>query len=380
MIVQYFLKWSETAKVSERAAAANALARALIESEFSFEDRCNAEAALTLLVDDPSPKVRAAIAQAFSVSANAPVQIVAALAADQPEVSAHVLIASPLLDDNDLIDRVALGCSMTQRLIASRPRVSIALSAAIAEVGVADACCELLTNPVAMVADLTFRRIAERHGNCGKVREALLSNEKTPADVRHSLLSKVGDALRESGLVRALIGDERARKITRDACVRASVRIIENTPAGEHAALVEHMRMAGDLTAAFIIRTVAYGKVDFFGAVLVALAGQREARVRSLMVNGRDSALTALFSNAGIGSNLHSVLLCALKVWREVANGKRVAGPQEVSWLMLREIGAAPGQAGPSPANDDLAAILKSIHLDVLRENARGHALAIAAA
>ena len=70
----------------------------------------------------------------------------------------------------------------------------------------------------------------------------------------------------------------------------------------------------------------------------------------------------------------HGVLvLRALKIWREVANGKRVAGPQEVSWLMLKELG------GPN-AQGDLTGLLKSIHLDVFRENARHHALEIAAA
>ena len=40
---------------------------------------------------------------------------------------------------------------------------------------------------------------------------------------------------------------------------------------------------------------------------------------------------------------------------------------------MLKELGGAGAQS-------DLAALMKSIHLDALRENARGHALAIAAA
>ncbi len=35
---------------------------------------------------------------------------------------------------------------------------------------------------------------------------------------------------------------------------------------------------------------------------------------------------------------------------------------------------------GGQQAEGDLAALLKTIHLDALRENARGHALAIAAA
>ena len=132
--------------------------------------------------------------------------------------------------------------------------------------------------------------------------------------------------------------------------------------------------MRGDLTASFVIRAVAHGKVDFFGAVLVALTGQAEQRIRSLLAGGHDVALSAVFRTAGLVRGRHGVLIRALKIWREVANGKRVAGAQEVSWLMLKET------IGRASHEGDLAALLKSIHLDALRENARGHALAIAAA
>ncbi|MGC9587658.1 UNVERIFIED_CONTAM: hypothetical protein PVV62_27785, partial [Salmonella enterica subsp. enterica serovar Rissen] len=62
MVVPHFLKWVGTARVSERAAAASALARAYVNRDLPFEDRCAAEAALTLLLDDASSKVRAAMA------------------------------------------------------------------------------------------------------------------------------------------------------------------------------------------------------------------------------------------------------------------------------------------------------------------------------
>ena len=53
--------------------------------------------------------------------------------------------------------------------------------------------------------------------------------------------------------------------------------LIDGTRIDEHAALVEHLRLRGDLTPAFIIRTVAHGKIDFFGSVLVALGPGRPA-------------------------------------------------------------------------------------------------------
>ncbi|TIO90981.1 MAG: DUF2336 domain-containing protein, partial [Mesorhizobium sp.] len=146
--------------VSERAAAASALARAYINSDLPFEDRCAAEAALTLLLDDVSAKVRQALAEALSMSHHAPPQVIAALASDQPEVAALVLARSPLLTDADLIDRVACGQKATQKLIANRPVVSMSLAAAIAEIGEPEACATLIANSGADIASLSFRRMA----------------------------------------------------------------------------------------------------------------------------------------------------------------------------------------------------------------------------
>lgn len=373
MVVSHFLKWVNTAKVQERAAAAGALARAYANHDMPFEDRCAAEAALTLLLDDPSPRVRHAMAEALALSRHAPPQVISALAADQPDVAAVILARSPLLTEADLVERVIAGSEATQALIADRPSVSKELSAAIAELAGAAVCRILILNSGAEIAALSFRRMAERHGDVPSLREALIADRRLPADCRHTLLLKLGEALRGSPLVVALMGPSRAERLLKDACMRASLTLIDKTAPEDYAALISHLRLRGDLTASFVIRMVAHGKVDFFGSVLVALAGKSEQRIRGLLASGSDVAVSAVLRNAGLPDAVHGVLLRALKVWREVANGRRMAGAQEVSWLMLRELG---GQQ----AEGEIAALLKSIHLDALRENARDHALAIAAA
>ncbi|WP_011580354.1 MULTISPECIES: DUF2336 domain-containing protein [Chelativorans] len=378
-VIQYFLRWVATAKVSQRAQAAAALARAYLHRKFPFEERVAAEAAMTLLAEDPSPQVRLALAEVLSLSHTAPPQVVAALATDQPEVAAPVLVRSPLLTDIDLIDWVATGEVRIQVLIASRPWVSMALAAAIAEVGEAPACLALLRNGGAQIAALSFRRMIERHGAHSGVRAALAADRRLPSDCRHLLLVHVGEALSSARFVQALMGSERAEKLTREACVKASLTLIETTEPREHAALVEHLRLRGDLTSAFLARSVAHGKIDFFGAVLVALTGTSEARVRSTLSRGRDGAVTGLLAKAGLKQITHAPILAALKIWRQVANGKRAAGPQEASWHMLKALEGNP-RAFEDPAGTALAGLLRRIHLEAMRQNARQQALALAAA
>lgn len=372
VVVAHFLKWIDTAKVSERAAAATALARAYIEKTLEFEDRCAAEAALTLLLDDPSAKVRLALAEALSLSRNAPPQIIAALAGDQPEIASLVLGRSPLVTEADLIDRVAIAPTSVQCVIAGRPWIGISLAAAIAEIGDREACIALAVNTGADIAGISYRRMIERFGDFADLREAMLGRPDLPSDCRHLLLVKLGQTFSRSPFLLGIMGERRAERVAQDACTTASLTLIEKTQIDEHPALVEHLRLRGDLTASFLVRAVASGRIDFFGAVLVALTGQSERRVRALLARGREVALAALMRSAGLAASLHGAIISALRVWREVANGKRVAGTQEVSWTMLQSL--KDGGAG------ELGALIRRIHLDALRDNARGHARAIAAA
>src|SRR6185369_12001826 len=96
--------------------------------------------------DDPSPLVRCALADALSASADAPAAVVHALINDQPGIATIVLERSPLLLDSDLVDAVAVGGGPMQSAIARREMLPRAVSAAIAEVGSAEACLTLIEN------------------------------------------------------------------------------------------------------------------------------------------------------------------------------------------------------------------------------------------
>ena len=89
----------------------------------------------------------------------------------------------------------------------------MALSAAIAEIGEAEACRALVANSGADIASLSFRRMVERHGHVGALREALIADRRLPSDCRHMLLVKLGEALKGSPLVVALMGAARAERL-----------------------------------------------------------------------------------------------------------------------------------------------------------------------
>src|SRR5215831_7000182 len=178
MIVRHFLQWVRTATAGERANATSALARALLYSDLSPDDRIAAEGALVMQLDDPSPLVRRAMAEALASSSEAPPAVILALAGDQPEIAAIVLERSPLLLDADLVDSVGSGTETMQVAIARRHDLPRTVAAAIAEVGTPEACLSLIENETADIPPFSFDRIVARHGHLAAIRETLLTRKE----------------------------------------------------------------------------------------------------------------------------------------------------------------------------------------------------------
>lgn len=376
MIVQRFLRWKDSANVERRQAAASALARAFLQSEMGFEERCAAEAALTLLLDDPSPKVRMALAEALATSHHAPVEVVTALAGDQSEIAALVIGRSPLLSDADLIDRIGVSRDRVQVAIASRAIVSPTVAGAIAATAGRDGCVAMLRNPGAAVLRAHVWRIIERFGGDGDVRGALLARDDLTPSQRHCLMRHVRDALAASPLLAATAGRAQAERIAAEAAERALIHFTNTSLHDDADDLIGRLRTSGDMTTQLLVRALCHGKIDFLAHALTDLSGLRPDRVRAILIDGRDMAMQALFRRAGLAASIHPVFVRGIHIWRKVANGRLKAGPQEVTRLILQALTPAVAPARPH-ANDDLVALLRSIYLDTMRENARAHARAL---
>ncbi len=202
MIVRQFLFWLRSAPAGERAEATAALARAYLYSDLSNDDLAAAEGAMTMLLDDPSPLVRAAMADVLAASEYAPASVIYALAADQPEIAVVILERSPLLLDAELVDAVATHGAIAQSAVARRAHLPRSVAAAIAEVGTAEACLELVENPGADIAPFSIERLVERFGHLAAIREVLLARSDLPASVRQALVATLSRTLAEFVITR----------------------------------------------------------------------------------------------------------------------------------------------------------------------------------
>jgi uncharacterized protein (DUF2336 family) len=317
MIVRDFLQWVRTAPASERAEATSALARAYLYSDLSADDLAAAEGAMLMLLDDPSPLVRRALADALAASQSAPPAIVIALAADQPQIAAPVYALSPLFVDADLVDAVATGGAAVQTAIASRAALPCSVAAAIAEVGTAESCLLLVENPTADIAPLSIDRIVDRFGHLAAIREALLLRDDLPAATRQTLVIKLSETLAGFVAGRAWLDVDQAERIARDACEKATVTIAADTPESELRALIRHLCASGQLTAGLILRALLSGNIALFEEAMAELTDMPVARVSGLIHDRGSVGFRALFEKAQLPLSTYPAFKEAIEALRE---------------------------------------------------------------
>jgi uncharacterized protein (DUF2336 family) len=370
MIVRQFLQWVRQAPPGERAEATSALARAYLYSDLSPDDLAAAEGAMIMLLDDPSPLVRRALAEVFASAEKAPLIVVHALAADQPDVALPVLAQSPLLLDDNLVDLIATGQADVQAVVAGRSPLSPGLAAAVAEVGAAEACLTLLENPDADIAPFSIDRIIDRFGHLAPIRENLLAREDLPVAMRQTLLSKLSQTLAEFVAARQWLGPEHAEFTAKEACEKATVALAADTQYEEVGALVQHLRQSGQLTAGMILRALLSGNVVLFEEALAELSGVSIDRVTAYIHDKNISGFRALYREAGLPEVAYPAFREALAAMRAgLLIGEQGGAARLKRRIVERVLNTCMHERGEQAAS--LLALLRRFAVEAAREEAR---------
>ena len=370
MIVRQFLHWVRQAPAGERAEATSALARAYLYSDLSPDDRAAAEGAMIMLLDDPSPLVRRALAEALASSDRAPQVVVHALAADQSDIAIPILAHSQVLLEDDLVDLIATGHADVQVAIAGRLGLPRTLAAAIAEVGAAEACLALLENGEADIARFSIDRIVERFGHLAPIRENLLARDDLPMAMRQALLSKLSQTLAGFVAARQWLGSEHAEFATKDACEKATVALAADTSYDEVGAFVQHLRHSGQLTAGMILRALLSGNVVLFEEALAELSSIPIDRVTAYVHDKNISGFRALYREAGLPEVAYPAFREALTAMRAgLLIGEQGGASRLKRRMVERVLDACSHERGEEAAS--VLALLRRFSVEAAREEAR---------
>ena len=370
MIVRHFLQWVRTAEAAERAEATSALARAYLYSDLSHDDRIAAEGAMIMLLDDPSPLVRHALADALGSSRDAPATVVHALINDQPDIAMIVLERSPLLLDSDLVDALAVGSAEIQAAIARRETLPRAVSAAIAEVGSAEACLTLIENSGAEIAAFSLDRVVERFGHLAAIRESLLAWPDLPAALRQVLVVKLSETLAGFVVARNWMEQGRAQRVAQEACEKATVILAAESEPAEVSPLIGHLRATGQLTAGLVLRSLLCGNLDFFEQALAELTGLPASRVGALLHDRRGAGFKAVYERAGLPGSVYPAFRAAIEAMHETGLQAEPGGNTRLRRQMVERVLTSCARM-PAGEVEPLMTLLRRYATEAAREEAR---------
>ncbi len=367
-IVRRFLAFAQCAGEEQRAEAASALARAYLHSDLAATAvRAEAALAMTALLDDPSPMVRRALAEAVGGAREAPRPLILALAADQSDVAAAVLQRSPVLTDADLVDCAAIGDVVAQSAIARRPNLLPGAIAALAEVGQRDAVLTLIGNREVALASRALERVLARFGDDAEVREALLERPSLPPSLRARIAVATA---RDLGVAAwQWMPLERAERVAREARDQAISSIASSCKGDERTELVSALRACGALTPALLLRSLLGGERELFDAALAELSGLPLSRVAAFALAPRGEGFAALAHKAGLRTHMLPAFVAALGAIKTNA----AADGEGLKLPMVQEVIDA-CQRRDDPALDNVLALLWRFAAEAARVEAAGFA------
>ena len=306
---QEFVSLSQSLDSEERGSAAHLSAIAYLNHVGPADEQAALYAALIGFLDDPSVKVRAALAYGLLHSREAPRPIMLALLHDSAVIARAVLQYSPVLVDADLVGLVRTMDLSMLIAVSQRSELSPRLAAAIVARGQDAVTLRLLRRHDVALGETLLTDLATRLGEVAEMRGALLARKDLPAPARLLLVQKASEALRGARIVKGAVAEDRLERVLRDSCDTALSAIGEREAVRTGAAgYVSELIVSDRINTRVLLHAVVTGHVMFFAECLAELAQTPRAKVFSLLENGSRPALNALLARCGLGEGVRNLL------------------------------------------------------------------------
>jgi uncharacterized protein (DUF2336 family) len=141
--------------------------------------------------------------------------------------------------------------------------------------------------------------------------------DDVPAPTRQALVAKLSETLAGFVAARAWLEQDRAQRVAKEACEKATVTLAAVAPDDEIRPLIRHLRESGQLNAGLILRALLSGNVDMFEEALAELSGMPLPRVSALVHDKGSAAFHALFHKAGLPASTYPAFREAVEAMRE---------------------------------------------------------------
>ena len=306
---QDFVALSQSRDSEERGQAAHLAAMAYLNHYGPADEHAALYAALIGFLDDPSVRVRGALAYGLLHALEAPRPILLALLQDSAVISRAVVQYSPALVDADIMGVIRDGDEAMLLAVAMRERLTSRIVEALVDRGGRPLILALLSRTgVPFTEDMLRRIAANEASDDAELRGLLLDRDDLPADSRLILVQAVAAALRATRIVSGAVAAHRLDRLLRDATDTALTSIGEQEAAAGRAPYAATLVDSERVSTRVMLHAIVQGHVLFFADCVATLSEVPRQKVFTLLESGSRAALNALFSRCGLSAPVRNML------------------------------------------------------------------------
>ena len=306
---QDFVALSQSGDSEARGRAAHLAAQAYLLHTGPADEHAALYAALIGFLDDPSVRVRAALAYGLLHTVEAPRPILLALLQDSEIISRAVAQYSPALIDADLIGLIRKTGLVLLTAIAQRERISARVAEALIARNERSVTLKLLPRDDVPIPMTLLRQLAIEQGLAdAEIRGLLLGRSDLPASARLVLVEASVAALRFSRIVKGAVTAPRLDRLLRDAMDSALTAIGESEAVSDAKPFAAELVESEKLSARIMLHAVVSGHVLFFADCISTLADTPREKVFTLLETGSRSSLNALLARCGLGEGVRNLI------------------------------------------------------------------------
>ncbi len=303
----------------DRARAAHKICRSIDEAELSAEDRAHAASIMAIMAQDAAVLVRRSLAVALKNSPKLPREIAAKLAADVESIALPVILNSPALTDSDLVQILRASPPSKQIAVASRETISVTVTGAIANYGVAEAVERALANDNAAFDENGLNAALERFEGVSGITAAMVHRNELPVAVTEKLVNLVAGELFDHLVNNHELPPQIAIDLAMGARERATIDIVEQAAKQRDlGGFVQQLNLNGRLTPSLLMRGLCLGHIEFVEHALAELAGMGHQRIWLLVHDNGPTGLKAAFDHAGMPPRLYPSFRAAVDVFHGI--------------------------------------------------------------
>ena len=265
---------------------------------------------LRRLTQDVEMAIRIALAERLADEVNTPHDLILMLVDDTIEVARPIILRSPLLSDNDMLQLIAEYDVAHQEAIAQRPYIAEPVTDALVASESETVLGALVRNATAKISESGYETLVEKSRAIASLQEPLVQRPDLPPVFATRMCEWVSDALKNYITKNYAISPVSLDKAIGQAetLVKVETRPVQPASIDSSAKLVEKLASSGQLKAGFLMRVLHQGQLELFDLAFARLLNLPVQRMRNIFYEGGPKAVALSCRAVGIDRSVFATV------------------------------------------------------------------------